>query len=138
MYVTRNVFTSYAHNLAGKARAYPWKLGWRYLSWAAFPRLVHLQHEGDGPTIALTYCEFKPTSPDETRLFWKDKDGWKFQETTAFGLRTPEADIDDYILQFTELYLAKVHARTDFIGQVLQKLSRHREVCVNYAKTELN
>ena len=78
-----------AKSFTGKDKAYNLKLSWQHLFWVRSDRTAHLGHRTNGLTLQVDCSEFNRSSLDETRLFWKDRDGWRCIETTTFGIKSP-------------------------------------------------
>ena len=74
--------------------------------------------------MLLNCSEFQKTSSDETRLFWKSREGWRYIDTTAFGLGSSGTDLNDYVSQYAVFYLNST-ARSGYISQVLEAVKGH-------------
>ena len=77
--------------------------------------------------MLLNCSEFNISSLDEIRLFWKGRDGWKYIETTAFGLESPETDLSNYVSQNALFYLEGA-SESGYIGRILEAVKGHYEV----------
>lgn len=71
--------------------------------------------------------EFCGSSPDEILIYWKERDGWDYAETTTFGLKTCEVDLTDYINQHLSYYLSRTESQS-YLGQILAKVKLDSEV----------
>ena len=119
--------------MVGRESAYSSKLSWRNLYWTRSVKSVELRHYTGGASISIDCFEFDRSSPEETRLFWKDKDGWRYIETTPYGLATPERDLDDYVSRCAEVYLNSATSRADYIANILDTMKGDLKVSFVHA-----
>ena len=62
---------------------------------------------------------------DQTRVFWKDESGWKWINTTSFGLETYEGDLEEYIFAYLGFYLNEISENTSVIDQMLEEAKKY-------------
>lgn len=60
-------------------------------------RRVVLGHQLKGPSLEIHCCQFEVSSPEQTRLFWKDESSWQWMTTSAFALAAYDVDVNGYI-----------------------------------------
>lgn len=114
--------------MIGQDADYRVKLEWENLHWISSPRSVLLTHGKGGPKLSIDCREFVAVSPDQTRIPWKDKERWNWIETTAFGLQKHDVDLDAYISDYSELYLAEASQDGSYIGEILTQVKSHLKV----------
>lgn len=134
MLCTQNVRSSLSkvpcivNSLIGENALYRARLDWEHLRWISNPRLVVLTHRQGGPTFKTWCREFVPESPDQTRLYWKDKEWWSSIDTTAFGLDSHNVDLSAYISDFSSFYLAEASRDGSYIGEILEHVKSYTKV----------
>jgi len=68
------------------------------------------------------------TSESQTKLFWKEPNGWQWTETTAYSLERPETDLTLYIEQFSYYYVTRAIEKGGHLGQIFWLAAKHRSV----------
>ena len=90
---------------------------------------VLLRHEGEGPTLEVHCRQFEAMSPEQTRLFYKNGNGWNWIESTPYALSRHEVgDLDQYVSKYTIFYLTQVVNDGSWLGQVFAEAQRHVQV----------
>ena len=63
---------------------------------------------------------FDTSSPDELRLYWKDRGGWRSTETTAFGLNNPVRNVSEHITASASFYFEGAIKDVSYVGRILR------------------
>ena len=113
---------------AGDDATYRSKVAWGQLDWTDSPFMTALRHECEGPVLHALTQQFHASSPQQTLLYYKGSNGWKWVQTYAWALRTHEAELNHYVSRYTSLYLENVGNEGTLIDQVLLEAKNHTEV----------
>ncbi|EMC98434.1 hypothetical protein BAUCODRAFT_426020 [Baudoinia panamericana UAMH 10762] len=66
---------------------------------------ARVQHFRAGPTLDIECCHFKSTSKEQLQVHWKDRNGWRVMETTAYALKDIKAvDVQPYVREHITLF----------------------------------
>jgi hypothetical protein len=89
---------------------------------------VLLRHEREGPSLEVYCRRFEAASPEQTRLYHKQRSGWTWIPSTPFALLIHEVDLDSYVTGYTMFYLAEVSNNGSWLTPVFVAAWRNMNV----------